>query len=107
MRLSRYLGIKNRCHPRSERSHGIRRSSCRQELKRAVPKDLGVAGFDHVPHIPYATFMHPEMTTVEVPIYELGRKAASLLIDEKNERIQLPTKLIRGWTCQEQHKGDT
>lgn len=78
-----------------------------EELKRSVPKNLGVAGFDHVPHIPYATFMHPEMTTVEVPIYELGRKAASLLIDEKNESIQLPTKLIRGGTCQEQSKGDT
>jgi len=49
-----------------------------EELKKSVPRDLGIAGFDHVPHIPYATFMHPELTTVEVPIYELGRAAASL-----------------------------
>jgi DNA-binding LacI/PurR family transcriptional regulator len=73
-----------------------------EELKRSVPHDLGIAGFDHVPHVPYATFMHPELTTVEVPICELGRKAALLLIDEKNESIQLPTKLIFGGTCREQ-----
>ncbi|TFH10901.1 MAG: LacI family transcriptional regulator [Candidatus Atribacteria bacterium] len=73
-----------------------------EELKKSVPKDLGVAGFDHVPHVPYATFMHPELTTVEVPIYELGQKAALLLIDEKDESIKLPTKLIRGGTCREQ-----
>ncbi len=73
-----------------------------EELEKSVPKDLGVAGFDHVPHVPYATFMHPELTTVEVPIYELGRRAAMLLIDEKNESVQLPTKLIRGGTCRQQ-----
>ena len=72
------------------------------ELNKSVPKDLGVAGFDHVPHIPYATFMHPELTTVEVPIRQLGREAATLLIDEKDENIQLPTKLIRGGTCRQQ-----
>ena len=77
-----------------------------EEVERSVPKDLGVAGFDHVPHIPYATFMHPQLTTVEVPIYELGREAASLLIDEKDESIQLPTKLICGGTCREQLEGD-
>ena len=77
-----------------------------EERRVSVPKDLGVAGFDHVPHIPYATFMHPQLTTVEVPVYELGRAAASLLIDEKDESIQLPTKLIHGGTCREQPKGD-
>ncbi|MCK5585212.1 LacI family DNA-binding transcriptional regulator [Candidatus Bipolaricaulota bacterium] len=77
-----------------------------EELKRSVPKDLGVAGFDHVPHIPYATFMHPELTTIEVPIHELGREAASLLIDEKSEGVQLPTKLIYGGTCREHPNGD-
>ena len=80
--------------------------SAAEELKRSVPKNLGVAGFDHVPHIPYATFMHPQLTTVEVPIHELGRAAALLLIDEKDESIQLPTKLIHGGTCREQPKGD-
>jgi len=78
-----------------------------EEARKSVPKDLGVAGFDHVPHIPYATFMHPELTTVEVPIYELGREAASLLIEGEDESIQLPTKLIHGGTCREQPKGDT
>lgn len=78
-----------------------------EELNRSVPRDLGVAGFDHVPHIPYATFMHPQLTTVEVPIHELGREAALLLIEEQDESIQLPTTLIRGGTCRQQSKGDS
>ena len=77
-----------------------------EELRRSVPGDLGVAGFDHVPHVPYATFMHQALTTVEAPVHELGRAAASLLLDEKDESIQLPTQLIHGGTCRDQTKGE-
>lgn len=77
-----------------------------EELGKSVPEDLGVAGFDHVPHIPYATFMHQALTTVEVPVHDLGRTAASMLLDEKDESIQLPTRLIHGGTCRGQMKGE-
>ncbi|MBU0595963.1 LacI family transcriptional regulator [Candidatus Bipolaricaulota bacterium] len=78
-----------------------------EESGKTVPRDLGVAGFDHVPHVPYATFMHPELTTVEVPIHELGRQAACLLIDEQGDSVRLATRLIRGGTSQGRVKGES
>lgn len=76
-----------------------------EELDRQVPNSIGIAGFDHVPHVPYATFLHAGLTTIEVPIHELGRAAASLLIDEKESSVRLETRLIVGGTCKEQSKG--
>ena len=72
-----------------------------EERGRSVPRDLGVAGFDHVPHVPYATFMHPELTTVEVPIHRLGREAATLLLDGEGKGARVQATLIRGGTCRE------
>jgi DNA-binding LacI/PurR family transcriptional regulator len=72
-----------------------------EERGRSVPRDLGVAGFDHVPHVPYATFMHPELTTVEVPIHQLGRAAATLLLDGEGKGAQVKATLIRGGTCRD------
>lgn len=76
-----------------------------EELDRRVPNSLGIAGFDHVPHVPYATFLHPGLTTIEVPIHDLGRAAASLLIKDKESSARLETRLIVGGTCKEQSKG--
>lgn len=70
-----------------------------EERKRSVPSDLGIAGFDHVPYVPYATFMRAELTTVEVPIREMGCEAARLLLDEGDGSIRIATRLIRGGTC--------
>ncbi len=78
-----------------------------EELGRPVPDSVGVAGFDHVPHIPYATFARPALTTVEVPIHELGRQAGLLLIDEKEGGVRLETRLVVGGTCHQQQRGDT
>jgi LacI family repressor for deo operon, udp, cdd, tsx, nupC, and nupG len=70
-----------------------------EDRGRAVPRNLGVAGFDHVPHVPYATFMHAELTTVEVPIRDIGIRAAELLLEGAEDPIIMPTRLIRGGTC--------
>jgi LacI family transcriptional regulator len=75
-----------------------------EERGLSVPRDLGVAGFDHIPHIPYATFMHPELTTVEVPVHEMGREAARRLLDGGCDGVHVPTKLIRGGTCRQQER---
>lgn len=72
----------------------------------AVPGDLGVAGFDHVPYVPYATFMHAELTTVEVPVYEMGREAALSLLDAGRAPARLESRLIRGGTCRQIRKGE-
>jgi LacI family transcriptional regulator len=72
-----------------------------EDRGRPVPKDLGVAGFDHVPHVPYATFMHPELTTVEVPVREMGSEAVRLLLEGTRDSMRMATRLIRGGTCRE------
>jgi len=64
-----------------------------------VPADLGVAGFDHIPSVPYATFMHAELTTVEVPTHQIGVEAARLLLNGGRESLRLKTRLIHGGTC--------
>jgi len=71
----------------------------------SVPGDLGVAGFDHVPHVPYATFLRPELTTVEVPVHEMGREAARRLLDGGDGSLRLPTTLVPGGTCIAQRSG--
>jgi DNA-binding LacI/PurR family transcriptional regulator len=71
----------------------------------SVPRDVGVAGFDHIPHVPYATFLRPELTTVDVPAHEMGREAARRLLAGKAASLQLPTTLVPGGTCVAQRRG--
>jgi LacI family transcriptional regulator len=71
----------------------------------SVPGDLGVAGFDHVPHVPYATFLRPELTTVEVPVHEMGREAARRLLDGGDGSLRLTTTFVPGGTCIAQRSG--
>jgi len=71
----------------------------------SVPRDVGVAGFDHIPHVPYATFLRPELTTVDVPAHEMGCEAARRLLAGKAASLQLPTTLVPGGTCVAQRRG--
>lgn len=48
-----------------------------------VPGDVGVMGFDD---IYMASMMDPELTTIRQPNYEMGYKAAELLINELNNK---------------------
>lgn len=47
-----------------------------------IPEDLSVVGYDDSP---LATRMWPALTTVRVPIRDMGRKAAEKLIGSKPE----------------------
>jgi DNA-binding LacI/PurR family transcriptional regulator len=42
-----------------------------------VPEDIGVVGFDG---IPFAEISNPRLTTVVTPAFEMGRRAAAVLI---------------------------
>lgn len=70
-----------------------------QAMGRRVPDDLSVAGFDG---ISAARFVSPQLTTAAQPIYDLGKRAARLLIDlidgeEPEERqVTLPCTLRLG-----------
>lgn len=61
-----------------------------------VPNDVGIVGFDG---IPFAEFSNPRLTTVATPLFELGRLAASSLIEAIQtgrlpEAVVLPVQLI-------------
>lgn len=64
----------------------------------SVPKDISVVGFDD---IAFGAYFRVPLTTVGVPAYEIGKKAATMLIHQieseepvKKEHIILDTKLI-------------
>ncbi len=68
------------------------------DLGLAVPRDVSVVGFDDIPLVAY---LQPALTTVAVPIRDLGQRAAEMLLrrirgeaSRTAERIVLPTNLI-------------
>jgi len=76
-----------------------------RKLGYKVPDDVAIAGFDD---IFVSQFLTPRMTTVQVPIFDLGKKAAEILIDkissgnhksQKVKRIKVSTKVIIGESC--------
>jgi LacI family transcriptional regulator len=60
-----------------------------------VPDDMALVGFDD---IPIARFLDPPLTTVKVPIAELGRGGLQLLIGEKVAQ-RLQTSLVVRRSC--------
>lgn len=47
-------------------------------LNLRVPRDVSVAGFDD---IPMAAYLDPPLTTVRLPMYEMGQQATRMLLD--------------------------
>ena len=65
------------------------------ELGKRVPEDVSVTGFDDVD---YTKMLHPYLTTVKQPCYELGKKSVELLINKINmeeceQEIHLPYEI--------------
>jgi LacI family transcriptional regulator, galactose operon repressor len=64
-----------------------------------VPKDVSVVGFDDIPP---SAFMHPALTTVAIPKWEMGQRATEVLmtriqggrVGQPPQRVILPTTLI-------------
>jgi LacI family transcriptional regulator len=48
-----------------------------------IPDDIAMAGFDDIPSARYA---NPSLTTVRVPVYDLGRQAAKRLLARLSDR---------------------
>lgn len=67
-----------------------------------VPEDLSVAGFDDVYT---ARHMNPPLTSVRQPLYEMGRRAAEMLIEwiqgfaPTDLSVSLPTSLVKRESC--------
>lgn len=69
-----------------------------QEEEVRIPDDLAIAGFDDIPSARYTT---PALTTVRVPVYDLGRQAAERLVEMIHSaegpaprRQMLPSELV-------------
>lgn len=57
-----------------------------------VPEDVSLVGFDD---IPAAEKFVPPLTTVHMPIFEMAKVAAGILIDKCNEEDYLPLKYAK------------
>jgi LacI family transcriptional regulator len=66
----------------------------------SVPDELALVGFDD---IPIARFLDPPLTTVKVPIAELGRRGLQLLIGEQTPQ-RLETSLVVRPACGAERK---
>lgn len=68
----------------------------------AVPEEVALSGFDDIPIARYVT---PALTTVNVEIAELGRRAFEMLLEEINgrspqqRREKFPTRLVVRESC--------
>lgn len=75
-----------------------------KELKIKIPGDVAIAGFDD---IYLAKLLNPRLTTVHVPIADLGAKAVNYLLKMIGKEIDpskfykkvLPTELVIGGSC--------
>jgi LacI family transcriptional regulator len=61
------------------------------ERRLRIPEDIAVVGFDDMP---WATALWPPLTAVAQPATELGRTAASLLLDRLAEPRRVPRHVI-------------
>jgi len=65
-----------------------------QEAGLGIPGDVAVAGFDDISSARYA---NPSLSTVRVPVYDLGRQAATRLLErleEKSEATSPPQEQV-------------
>lgn len=58
-----------------------------KELGLKIPEDVAIVGFDD---IEMAAYIHPTLTTIRQPIYELGRTAAQTLLNIIKEEQSIP-----------------
>lgn len=67
-----------------------------------IPEELSVVGFDD---LPLAATLHPALTTVRQPLYEMGRMAAQMVMaltrgeEIVMSQVELPTRLIIRDSC--------
>ena len=59
-------------------------------LGRDVPRDVAVIGFDDRD---IAQYMHPPLTTLVLPLYEMGRTAVELLLDDVGGLHSSPSRI--------------
>jgi LacI family transcriptional regulator, galactose operon repressor len=61
------------------------------ELGLACPADLSVVGFNDMP---FADKFAPPLTTIHIPVYELGTRAAELLLERLESEAPVPRTIL-------------
>lgn len=96
----------------SNDSMAIGAIGCFQEHGVRIPQQISVCGFDD---IPVAKYLRPPLSSVHVPIYDMGRMAVNRLVDRIEKRMRkhpahilVPASLsvrasIRGLTAAHEH----
>jgi LacI family transcriptional regulator len=75
-----------------------------QDAGLSVPNDIAVVGYDNRE---FAWIVRPSITTVEMPVYEMGRIAAEILLQQifkgsrENDEVKVRGKLIIRESCGE------
>jgi LacI family transcriptional regulator len=64
-----------------------------QRLQKSIPQDLSVMGFDD---LEWASAAHPPLTTIQLPVTEMGHATADGLIDCLEGKHVLTSKLLDG-----------
>ena len=64
-----------------------------KEAKLRIPQDIAVVGFSNNK---FTTLVDPQMTTVDQPAYEMGKRAADILIRTIEEQIAAPEVITVG-----------
>jgi LacI family transcriptional regulator len=70
-------------------------AALRDELKLSVPEDVSVVGFDD---ISLTVDVQPPLSTVHLPLEEIGRHGMRLLLDEAPagvRTVRVPAALVR------------
>lgn len=70
-------------------------AALREDLRRRVPDEVSVIGFDDLPQ---AADLHPALTTVRLPLEEIGERALRLILEEQPgrepRRVPVPATLV-------------
>ena len=53
-----------------------------RELGKKIPEEVGIASFSGTE---LSTIVYPQLTTVEQPLFEMGRTAALLILERIND----------------------
>lgn len=62
------------------------------EASLSIPRDVSVVSFDDDP---LATWIRPQLTTIAIPHYELGRRSIELLLEERDAQHTLDRRVER------------